>query len=389
MSRPSRIPLRAVALIALCAAGGAGTADAQDVPVVSSDAERERVSHELDAALAHLAEVEVRWKAWGDQVRAEQARLQVLQVDTLRAGPFTVITPDEQRDRVAQIVDRVLPFYASMADALPDQVGNWRLVVRWIDPNTVKPIHVLDHPVITVEVPVGGEPADLEHRLRDVVGTAFHQALPEAIQKWAPPPVMPLSQRHGIDRAGMYRFAASRESPAVWACLNGHVGECWSAFGLAEPGTTALWAPNHVRHRALAAHGDEWVSRLPEDQQKDRRACEQWDMQACERFNAGNGIRLAVPLLGVAANTLLAHALDLGGPDAFKRLVRSEAGTVPDILAEAAGMDATDLMTRWVRYVNEGRPNAQAGLPASSAGALLWSLFIGCATVACARRRVG
>jgi hypothetical protein len=98
------------------------------------------------------------------------------------------------------------------------------------------------------------------------------------------------------------------------------------------------------------------------------RRCYARDVQACVVSIAGDSAQLVSPATRIS---LLQHALEIGGRDAYARLI-SAAPTIAGQLTQAAEQPLPQLMTGWRDAVQEARPRVRAGVARAGMWTLLW-----------------
>ena len=347
--------------------------------VPDADARAEQLAEldaELEYALDEIARLEPLAEAEREARRLARAEAQSIPVDTMLAGPLTVVTPVEQREVVERVTTRSLEYYDELAPGWRGEVRPITVVARMIELPAVAPIHVAEKGVGTVETPFGDGEEGLEGRFVSFLGSYLWHTLPSSIQHWAPSPLTEASRRPGLGPSAMYRLLASKGSPAVESCMERVAVDCWSAFGVGDARPTRWYAARDQRHRVVASITGDWFDRLEPEQQSHYRSCEVWDIEACDAFAASFFRTDSPPLAGLPRNTLVAHALVRGGSGAYARLVNSESEDPREMLAAAAGMDADALVLDWVDTVIGARPDAQPDLLAGFGAAMVWSVLL-------------
>jgi hypothetical protein len=95
---------------------------------------------------------------------------------------------------------------------------------------------------------------------------------------------------------------------------------------------------------------------------------------ACDRF-IGQSDGAFSPIPVYLRETVVAHALEIGGSGAWNRLLEDPDMPTGQALAHAAGVPLEELVAEWQAWVLSNRPEAHADLGGSSALALFWVLF--------------
>jgi hypothetical protein len=83
------------------------------------------------------------------------------------------------------------------------------------------------------------------------------------------------------------------------------------------------------------------------------------------------------PPLRNGPRALVEQALDLGGPDAYDRLMASPHRPLGERLAVAAGVPQDSLVARWRARVIVARPRAVTLTPRGAWAAFVWILVLG------------
>lgn len=213
----------------------------------------------------------------------------------------------------------------------------------------------------------------------DAVRAVLHQysdvavnRLPPRTRQWAggwAPTIRPTSQQW--ERVA--ELLATSPSSRARDCYSGVLAECvavldlspapngdgWSAWYRPSdwPELVADWRPTDPADSALA--------------------------HACVRKRAMASCRLAVtkfeprkPLPGLAANTLLAVALERGGADAFARLVAAR-GTPAEVVHATAGADPMTVVAEWRTRAYAARPSSPTPTLAQSGAMAFWVIALG------------
>ena len=171
----------------------------------------------------------------------------------------------------------------------------------------------------------------------------------------------------------VYRRVATTSSEATRACLAGDAAACGSAMGLGTEQTVEqlqTWYTPAER-RALVASSIQAGNRHWET---DRRAC-LTDGVRCEALMIRYPYADWAPLETDARISLVAYALEVGGEDAWARLVEDPEMNPSEALAHASGVAVGDLLQGWQQRLVEHRPDTFADLLPGTGRTVLWTLF--------------
>jgi len=193
---------------------------------------------------------------------------------------------------------------------------------------------------------------------------------------------------------GLVRSAAYLElaagSRAGRACFAGVPAQCAAALELDEDSTFFLTAydANDRRQAVMAARRPDMVE--PAEQALYRQCVDRYVDSACAAFLGSLGREwVPRPLTEDARDLLVATALDLGGPEAYGRLMADSTAPVSARLARAAGVPAAVVVARWRAGILAARP-AGHGIPWSGTLATLgWVALLATAAVRSTRWRLG
>lgn len=166
---------------------------------------------------------------------------------------------------------------------------------------------------------------------------------------------------------------ATSPSSRARDCYTGVLAECAAVLNLAS-------APDNDPWRAWYRPADwpeavaEWAPKDPADSLLVRACSRKRDLASCElaitRFAPRN------PLPGIATHTLLATALERGGPDAFARLAAA-TGAPTEILQATAGVDPMMLVAEWRTRVSAARPASPTPTLAQGGAMAFWVIALG------------
>lgn len=113
------------------------------------------------------------------------------------------------------------------------------------------------------------------------------------------------------------------------------------------------------------------------------------DLDACRRIVEALPGRVRAPLDGSVRSSLVATAIELGGPGAWARLVEYRDAPPIRTLEHVAGVPVEQLLSAWHAWVLDNRPVAYAELPTRSLLTLLWIAFFATLAMRSTRWRLG
>jgi hypothetical protein len=330
--------------------------------------ERERLLRREARVSARLALLEAKL-ATSDSLRfGEQRRIVV------SAGPFHVAYPEWAAAEAQELLptlleERRLRYGVAMDSLLRDTLYIW-----------------------IGDAEQGGPDgwADLEWRMGDLRGTGSVARSGEmrsdwvtwvpsvALEAWAQshldPALVrwlgPANPRPGDTdmRDGTVReliLSASSRGPR---CMEGMIDECALLLELAPTADPLLASYDSADYRGM-------VERASHRRLAGRARCvEGMDPAACARILVQPGHRPAQAAGGGVRQSLLDHALVLGGDVAWLRMSRMKGRPVADQLSAVAGLPIDQLLGEWQRELQEARRTTAAGLGYGFLMVIIWSI---------------
>lgn len=293
-------------------------------------------------------------------------------IDTLRVSGMTIVAPLEDAAEARELFQAAWSqrFRGYGSPTFAQRVFTYQRTGYTLD----------DLPVVgdvqRVAVPAWYSDARAEAR----VGNAIAQVLTGDLEGTPLDAWLQGSPFTRRDPAGVYREMVLARSGAVERCLAADVAACTSALGLGPDGRAVdVWyTPAERRVRALEKAGfDEVSGSSPMDDLFGpalARCAEGTAPDACDAL-LDLDPESFIPLSPNVRATLAARALERGGDGAWARLVDDPSMTPEEALAHAADLPLDELVSDWRAWIVRSRPEAQAGLGAQGALALLWILF--------------
>ncbi len=166
---------------------------------------------------------------------------------------------------------------------------------------------------------------------------------------------------------------ATSSSSRARDCYTGVLAECLAVLSISPPANEDWWTAWY-RPSDWPDAVAEWEPRDPVDSALARACGRKREMPSCALAITKFAPRAPVP--GLGTHTLLAIALERGGPDAFARLVAA-GGTPAEILQATAGVDAVTLVAEWRARVYAARPPRPTPTVAQSAATAFWVIAFG------------
>lgn len=307
---------------------------------------------------------------------AEAARL-----DTQHVGVVTIVASPAAAPAAGPTVAAALERYGELAHDPASPLAKLTLLVEddrleVFDDLRRRPGHV------RVWLPAGRGDRWRERTVRRGVERFLADALPDSVRAWTEgrPVGFAIDDR---DLAHAYRSLAASSSTAARDCLAGSLDGCRTALGLADPGPRwERWYPPEALRRWARANRPGYSGTQSFDACFDR-----GDVGACARVRE-SGRTPPAPLDRRARGSLLALALDRGGPAGFERL-RDASGSTAERIGRAGGVPFDTLLTDWRGRVLEARREASAGLGGSWLATLFWTAAIAALAMRSSRWRLG
>jgi len=183
----------------------------------------------------------------------------------------------------------------------------------------------------------------------------------------------------------LFEDLVTSPSPLARACYVGSLDACGSALGLVAPRDPATeWydAPGRrelVRNLVIPRSGGVWYGQ-----------CVEYGVdEACIRVLHGpDSMSVEPPLIFPNRELVVRMALQLGGPEAFHRLLGSAGRPVGQRLELAAGMSLDSLLTRWRQAVLLARPESVDVSAGIGWVALAWALVLSAFVLGSSRWRL-
>ena len=219
---------------------------------------------------------------------------------------------------------------------------------------------------------------DRDRVIGRVLGGVLARDLAEDIKTWVGDFVIRADPTNELERA--YRALLTTASAAVTDCYDGALDRCWDAMGLDhQDDWAAAWYTSAERQSL--------VRRLTPSPNPGtlgaRAAC--LDAQrddACAAALSDHDAA-SIPLPPGARMTLLAHALSLGGPEAYRQLTDGNAGatsppgtSLKDRLVRASGVSADSLIGSWRAATFQARPDVHTDTKKIRWSSLMWLVVL-------------
>ena len=181
------------------------------------------------------------------------------------------------------------------------------------------------------------------------------------------------SARRPSSFTATFEELATTPSPLGRRCLVGDVAACTQALAMREP-DDALWRWYEADYRRAFVRSKRWALRPGAPELYD--ACRNGSDHACDAvLRSASRVVVEPPVRSASRHSFVAVALELGGPDAFARLLDGAGRPLDERLSAAAGVPIDSVAAAWQARVAGAAPQ-RAGFPATTAAsALMWILF--------------
>jgi len=331
-----------------------------------------------------------------DEAVARDAAASVARVDTLRVGLVTIVTPIEQVDVAIEFFTDVWDEHFAMIERSPS-LERARFAFQWSAQRV--PIHIAAHGR-DLRMTRWTRRAAVRKAIRNEIATALAEDLTQAdshIGRWTS--TVPLQ---GYDLAEIYRLLATRRSMVTRGCIAGDISACSSSMGLGAKlleteDRFMAWPVPHIDQlrswyspddrRAIVA--DERTFRFGRFDAGLRRQClDDSEIAACDRLLESAYIDLT-PLPGLVRGSLVAYAVNAGGPGAWERLISSAHLEPTDALEATSGQPIHELVAGWRGEVMTYRPDPYVGLLPRGGLTLAWTLLFAALAMRSTRCRLG
>jgi hypothetical protein len=347
-------------------------------------AEEQLASHLIATARVH--------DAINDSLSAARAEnRRILPPDSIRSGPLRVFYKKENLGAetaglLATAVDRASKAADSTFGddlekfALHRPIGVIAIPGRWSIGTYVRlEIEAGGSRSVLIRPPVTER--KLEDAITDLTGTMATAgwATSTAISSWDGEWIPPRHSTHEEWEDAAINLATS-PSAVARSCHTGSIAACDAALGLtpSKDPLTDWYTPDGWRVLVGSWHPPKDAFEVI----KDRSLCiEKRDDAACAR--AARTHSVPIPLAYSTRATLLATAFEIGGRQAYHRLINA-TGTPMDGLALAAGVSADSLVRVWRTRVLSATPRSSAPTIPEAALFAGWFALLG---VASTRRR--
>lgn len=182
----------------------------------------------------------------------------------------------------------------------------------------------------------------------------------------------------------LFEDLVTSPSPLARACYVGSLSACGSALGLVAPRDPATEWYDAAGRRALARN----LIRDPRDAATYDQCVEHAIDAACVSLLRGpDSAFVSPPLIFASRELAVRMALQLGGPEAFHRLLASAGHPIGRRLELTAGLSLDSLLLRWHQAVLRSRPVAVDVTPGVGWVALGWGLAFGALVLGSSRWR--
>ena len=345
---------------------GAMPAAAQQRPSVPTIAEQR----------ARVARLTGDFRRAEDNVRRAKANvLDGVPLDTIREGSLFVLVERADRDlvadaavRAADMLDRA--YGSAVLRLATDPIVIRRMAARRADGDTAQLLAIAG--ANGMLQPFEGETIGVVAGQLAWRGTSRLRALMDSdLQHWLG--TYRTSSGSPSTYVVSFEELATSASPLGRRCLVGDTGACVEALAMGDP-DDALWRWYEAPYRREFVRGKRWSLRPVAPERYD--ACIDGDDAACDAvLRSGTRVSIEPPVRTLARHSFVALALEIGGRDAFARLIDSHGRPLDERLSVAAGVPVDSLAVLWQARIASAAPQ-RAGFPAgTAASSLIWILF--------------
>lgn len=302
-----------------------------------------------------------------DAVRKEERRgLLTARIDTFQVGPFSVVARKREVGLARRYFGRAWARYAATVGAKRTSLEGHVFIF-----GKGKALLGLDSQGST-RVSTVFMSRDRDYAFSRILGGVLAADLPDDLRTWVGEFFIRADRTRELERA--YRSLLRTASAAVTDCYDGALDRCWDAMGLdhEDEWATAWYHPSERRllagrlARATNPPAEGILSGCLDDEND----------EACTALLVGHGVAGFIPLPPGARMTLVAHALSLGGPEGYTRLVTENEASIKDRLAEASGVSPDSLIGSWRAATLRARPDVHSDTKKSRWSTLIWFLVL-------------
>ncbi len=319
------------------------------------------------APLLAQSQVELEARVRRLEARLEQARLRApqfnAQLDTVRSGQFTLLTPRQDVERITEAAQAAWREIRTLLRGDTNALGSMTAAILQVDrlASASQLRNVLGESVPIIGLAGWETRDDLAHRLVEhTAAHVFDSVVSPGVREWLSRPATFDSVTAREWTATYVRLASTRHA-RVRDCYAGVIDSCKTVLWIATTAEPNLeWYP---LDEARAVWGE---SRVP--------SCQPWRTDA--ECRAWLRDQQPLPPLDMSArHEVFRLALAVGGDGALGRFTAAD-GSVAAALEAAADMPIDSLVAHWHRGVVEHRPKATALTRHSAWAAVTWLVLM-------------
>jgi hypothetical protein len=302
-----------------------------------------------------------------DAARKEE-RLRVLgtQIDTFQVGPFQVVARVREAGLARRYFEQAWDRYAEALGNEPTALEGHVFIFGKGDE-----LLGLDTDAST-RVGTRYMSMDRDREISRIFGIVISKGMPEDLTTWVGNFYIRSDPTRELEWG--YRSLVTTPSVVVSNCFEGVLDSCWDAMGLdhqddwanswytASERRLLVSSPNSSR----GARVDGIVSSCVDNQRDD----------ACSAVLAERGATAHIPLPQGTRMTLVAQALALGGPEAYRSLATDSDAPIRDRLIQASGVSADSLISSWRSATLQARPDVHGDTQRGLWSTLFWMLIL-------------
>ncbi|MBI4499760.1 MAG: hypothetical protein HY700_01240 [Gemmatimonadetes bacterium] len=298
--------------------------------------------------------------------------------DTIRVGMLTVVAAQPIEKPVRRGVELAWPAVDSLYGDAAGELKRWTLVV-W-DPNQGR-VPRLDPPklLITVNVnwtaPVAIDPVDVSRRVMSGSAQALHADLEgwrtTPFHRWLEPAPAADEQRL-ISEA--YVELVTLPTHAAQECFSGVLERCRTVLGAAPSNDPRSRWPTPDDRRALVQRIALEFPYVIRTREPLLHSCLNADQDCATLLGSIAPEWLPELVTQQTRNTLIRHAVRLGGRRGYQRLLQSADLPLGVAVADAAGLPVDSVVASWRRAVLAARPDVVTTSRFEGWLAVLWGV---------------
>lgn len=335
------------------------------------------------ATAQNLGRLERMWKdaarasARVDSVALERTRERL---DTTRAGNLLVLAPAVLQRTARSIADGA---WQKLRGTYGDEIQppHPPLVAAIYLSDKGPPPYGYPRDATPIAVPSGATTPLLIAQALVAIDQAIRRDFDKPLDRWLQEAVRTDSFENASPE--LYEDLVTSVSPLARGCYVGDLRACETALGLVPPHDAATEWYDAAGRREVVRH-----LQLRQSALADLCVGGGVDAACIQILHGPDSVWIAPPLMFASRELVVRTALQLGGPQAFRRLLASAGQPLGHRLELAAGVPLDSLLMRWHATVIATRPVSVDLLAGSGWVALVWALVLGTLVLRSTRWRI-